>query len=119
MSLQGPSSSDSQSRDLIPKALGPGLRSGQGGPALAKELSNQATSLSNAMLLKLRPKKIKYQNFEGSVSMQMFSFGLRAQIAEMRALHLVEMGSLYTGVIHWCSVRENHHRIPEREQSFL
>ena len=79
MSLQGPSSSDSQSRDLIPKALGPGLRSGQGGPALAKELSNQATSLSNAMLLKLRPKKIKYQNFEGSVSMQMFSFGLRLQ----------------------------------------
>lgn len=79
MSLQGPSSSDSQSRVLIPKALGPGLRSSQGGPALAKELSNQATSLSNAMLLKLRPKKIKYQNFEGSVSMQMFSFGLRLQ----------------------------------------
>ena len=70
MSLQGPSSSDSQSRVLIPIALGPGLRSGQGGPALPRELSNQATSLSNAMLFELKAKKkeTKYQNFEGSVS---------------------------------------------------
>ena len=71
MSLQRPSSSDSQSRVLIPIALGPGLRSGQGGSALARELSNQATSLSNAMLFEIKAKKkkkIKYQNFEGNVS---------------------------------------------------
>lgn len=56
---------------LIPNALGPGLRSGQGGPALATELSNQDKSLSSARLFEIKAKKkkkIKYQNFEGSVS---------------------------------------------------
>ena len=56
----------------IPNALGPGLRSGQGGPALAREFSNQDKSLSSAMLFEIKAKKkkkrIKYQNLEGSVS---------------------------------------------------